>query len=72
MALDYKNLDKYGFLWVLEGKRKINKYTLSPERDSLIQHKCDGKAFPLAIQTSYHSLQLKYHSSTKNRISLIN
>lgn len=60
--MDWENYDKdnYAFDWALEASEKMKDYILSSDHKKLINYRCHGKAFELAIPTPEHYLPLLY------------
>lgn len=52
--------DNYAYAWALEANNKMKKYILNDEHKKLINYRCHGKAFELAIPTPEHFLPLLY------------
>lgn len=60
--LDWKNLDKVGYLydWAEEANQKIKEFILKKSHNNLIEIHKHGKAFSLAIPTLEHYLPFLY------------
>lgn len=58
VAWDKFDVDNYAFDWALEASDKMKKYILSGDHKQLINYRCHGKAFELAIPTPEHYLPL--------------
>lgn len=60
--IDWENFDKdnYAFEWAQEAETKIKNYILNGDHKQLINYRCHGKAFELAIPTPEHYLPLLY------------
>ena len=58
--LDWNHLgtDHYAYDWALEAGDKMKKYILKKDHKQLINYRCHGKAFELAIPTPEHYLPL--------------
>ncbi|MDX9695665.1 MAG: 4,5-DOPA dioxygenase extradiol [Bacteroidales bacterium] len=54
------NTDDFAFDWALEAREKMKKYILSGDHKNLINYRCHGKAFEMAIPTPEHYLPLLY------------
>lgn len=65
--MDWENLktDNFTFDWALEAGEKMKKFILSGDHKKLINYRCHGKAFELAIPTPEHYLPLLYALSLK-------
>ncbi len=75
--VDWHNFhtDNYAFDWAQEAGEKMKKYILNGDHKSLINYRCHGKAFELAIPTPEHYLPLLYAMSLKednDEVSLFN
>ncbi len=75
--VDWHNFhtDNYAFDWAQEAGEKMKKYILNGDHKSLINYRCHGKAFELAIPTPEHYLPLLYALSLKednDEVSLFN
>ncbi|MEA4985990.1 4,5-DOPA dioxygenase extradiol [bioreactor metagenome] len=57
--------DNYAFDWALEASDKMKKYILNDDHKQLINYRCHGKAFELAIPTPEHYLPLLYTLALK-------
>lgn len=57
--------DNYAFDWALEASDKMKKYILNSDHKQLINYRCHGKAFELAIPTPEHYLPLLYTLALK-------
>ena len=57
--------DNYAFDWALEASDKMKKYILNGDHKQLINYRCHGKAFELAIPTPEHYLPLLYTLALK-------
>ena len=60
VAWDKFGADNYAFDWTLEASDKMKKYILNGDHKQLINYRCHGKAFELAIPTPEHYLPLLY------------
>jgi 4,5-DOPA dioxygenase extradiol len=60
VAWDKFNDDNYSFDWALEASEKMKSYILNGDHKQLINYRCHGKAFELAIPTPEHYLPLLY------------
>ena len=60
VAWDKFDADNYAFDWALEASEKMKKYILDGDHKNLINYRCHGKAFELAIPTPEHYLPLLY------------
>lgn len=65
VAWDKFDADNYAFDWALEASDKMKKYILNGDHKQLINYRCHGKAFELAIPTPEHYLPLLYAMSLK-------
>lgn len=65
VAWDKFDSDNYAFDWALEASEKMKKYILNGDHKSLINYRCHGKAFELAIPTPEHYLPLLYALALK-------
>ncbi len=65
VAWDKFNVDNYAFEWAIEASEKMKKYILSGDHKMLINYRCHGKAFELAIPTPEHYLPLLYTMALK-------
>lgn len=65
VAWDKFNADNYAFDWALEASEKMKKYILNGDHDKLINYRCHGRAFDLAIPTPEHFLPLLYALALK-------
>ena len=65
VAWDKFNTDEYSFDWAMEASDKMKKFILSGDHKQLINYRCHGKAFELAIPTPEHYLPLLYALSLK-------
>ncbi len=52
--------DNYAFDWAAEANEKMKKYILAGDHKQLINYRCHGKPFELAIPTPEHYLPLLY------------
>jgi 4,5-DOPA dioxygenase extradiol len=60
IAWDKFKSDNYAFDWAAEASEKMKKYILSGDHKQLINYRCHGKPFELAIPTPEHYLPLLY------------
>lgn len=60
VAWDKLDADNYAYDWALEAGDKMKKYIISGDHKQLINYRCHGKAFELAIPTPEHYLPLLY------------
>jgi 4,5-DOPA dioxygenase extradiol len=60
VAWDKFAADNYAFDWALEASDKMKKYILGSDHKQLINYRCHGRAFELAIPTPEHYLPLLY------------
>jgi 4,5-DOPA dioxygenase extradiol len=67
VAWDKFKTDNYAFDWALEASEKIKKYILSGNHKQLINYRCHGKPFELAIPTPEHYLPLLYSLSLQEK-----
>jgi len=58
VAWDNFDSDNFAFDWALEASEKMKKYILNGDHKKLINYRCHGKAFELAIPTPEHYLPL--------------
>jgi 4,5-DOPA dioxygenase extradiol len=65
VAWDKFDADNFAFDWALEASEKMKKYILSGDHKNLINYRCHGKAFELAIPTPEHYLPLLYAMALK-------
>ena len=65
VAWDKIDADNYAFDWALEASDKMKKYILNGDHDKLINYRCHGRAFELAIPTPEHYLPLLYALALK-------
>lgn len=65
VAWDKFDSDNFAFDWALEAGEKMKKYILNGDHKSLINYRCHGKAFDLAIPTPEHYLPLLYALALK-------
>jgi 4,5-DOPA dioxygenase extradiol len=75
VAWDKLDADQYGFDWALEAGEKMKKYILNGDHKQLINYRCHGKPFELAIPTPEHYLPLLYTMALKEEndgVSLFN
>ena len=58
--VDWHNLDKdnHAYDWAIEASEKMKKYILSNDHKNLINYRCHGHAFELAVPTPEHYLPL--------------
>ena len=61
----YRINDEFGFDWALEAGEKMKKYILENDHKQLINYRCHGKPFELAIPTPEHYLPLLYALALK-------
>lgn len=65
--VDFSKINEhYGYDWAIEADKKMKKWILEDNHQSLINFKEQGKAFDLAIPTSEHYLPLLYTLALKN------
>ncbi len=50
----------YGYDWALEASEKMKRFILNDDHKRLINYRCHGKAFELAVPTPEHYLPLLY------------
>jgi 4,5-DOPA dioxygenase extradiol len=60
VAWDKFSVDNFSFDWALEASEKMKSYILNGDHKQLINYRCHGKAFELAIPTPEHYLPLLY------------
>ena len=65
VAWDKFDIDNFAFDWALEASEKMKKYILNGDHKMLINYRCHGKAFELAIPTPEHYLPLLYTLALK-------
>jgi len=65
VAWDKFNADNFAFDWAIEASEKMKKYILNGDPNQLINYRCHGKAFELAIPTPEHYLPLLYTMALK-------
>ena len=65
VAWDKFSAENYAFDWATEASEKMKKYILNGDHKQLINYRCHGKAFELAIPTPEHYLPLLYAMSLK-------
>lgn len=65
VAWDKFNSDNYAFDWALEANEKMKQFILNNDHKQLINYRCHGKAFELAIPTPEHYLPLLYALALK-------
>jgi len=58
VAWDKFDLSNYAYDWALEAGDKMKKYILNGDHKQLINYRCHGKAFELAVPTPEHYLPL--------------
>jgi 4,5-DOPA dioxygenase extradiol len=58
VAWDRFDEDNFAFDWALEASEKMKKYILNGDHKKLINYRCHGSAFELAIPTPEHYLPL--------------
>ena len=58
VAWDKFSSDNFAFDWALEASEKMKRYILNGDYKNLINYRCHGKAFELAIPTPEHYLPL--------------
>ena len=65
--VDWERMNEpgFGYDWAIEANKKMKKYILSNDHQSLINYRAQGKAFDLAIPTSEHFLPLLYSLALK-------
>lgn len=52
--------DNYAYDWAQEASEKIKKYIINRDHKQLVNYRCHGKAFEMAIPTPEHYLPLLY------------
>lgn len=65
----------YGYDWALEASEKMRRFILNDDHKRLINYRCHGKAFELAVPTPEHYLPLLYAlglKSENDEVSLFN
>ena len=65
----------YGYDWALEASEKMKNFILNDDHKRLINYRCHGKAFELAVPTPEHYLPLLYVMGLKSgadEVSLFN
>jgi 4,5-DOPA dioxygenase extradiol len=72
VAWDKFDADNYGFDWALEASDNMKKYILNGDHKQLINYRCHGKAFELAIPTPEHYLPLLYALALKEEDETVN
>ena len=75
VAWDKLSAGEFGFDWAIDADKKIKKYILDGDHQSLINYQSQGKEFNLAIPTPDHFLPLLYILALKEereKISLFN
>ena len=65
VAWDKFDSNNFVFDWALEASEKMKKYIQNGDHKNLINYRCHGKAFELAIPTPEHYLPLLYAMSLK-------
>jgi len=65
VAWDKFDSDNFAFDWALEASEKMKKYILNGDHKNLINYRCHGNAFELAIPTPEHYLPLLYALALK-------
>ena len=65
VAWDNFDSDNFAFDWALEASEKMKKYILNGDHKKLINYRCHGLAFELAIPTPEHYLPLLYVMALK-------
>jgi 4,5-DOPA dioxygenase extradiol len=65
VAWDKFDADNFAFDWALEASEKMKRYILNGDHKNLINYRCHGKAFELAIPTPEHYLPLLYAMALK-------
>lgn len=65
VAWDKFDAGNYAFDWALEASDKMKKYILNGDHKQLVNYRCHGKAFELAIPTPEHYLPLLYAMALK-------
>jgi 4,5-DOPA dioxygenase extradiol len=65
IAWDKFKSDNYAFDWAIEASEKMKKYILTGDHKQLINYRCHGKPFELAIPTPEHYLPLLYALALK-------
>jgi len=66
LAWDKLHSDNFGFDWALEASEKMKKYIIHGDAKNLVNYRCHGKAFELAIPTPEHYLPLLYVMALKD------
>ena len=66
VSWDKLNVAGFGFDWTLEASDKMKTYILNGDHKQLINYRCHGKAFEMAIPTPEHYLPLLYVMALKN------
>jgi 4,5-DOPA dioxygenase extradiol len=66
------NTDNYAFNWALEASDKMRTFILNGDHKQLINYRCHGKAFELAIPTPEHYLPLLYALALQDEHDEIN
>lgn len=66
VAWDKFGSDNFAFDWALEASEKMKKYILNGDHKNLINYRCHGKSFELAIPTPEHYLPLLYAMALKD------
>jgi 4,5-DOPA dioxygenase extradiol len=75
LAWNRLNDDDYAFEWAMEASEKMKKYIINGNHHQLINYRCHGKAFDLAIPTPEHYLPLLYAlalQDDKDEVALFN
>jgi len=72
VAWDKFDADNYGFDWALEASDKMKKYILNGDHKQLINYRCHGKPFELAIPTPEHYLPLLYAMALQEENEAVN
>jgi 4,5-DOPA dioxygenase extradiol len=72
VAWDKLNSEEYGHDWAIEANKKIKKYILDNDHQSLIKFQSQGRAFSLAIPTFEHFLPLLYVLALKEEDDIVN
>jgi 4,5-DOPA dioxygenase extradiol len=72
VAWDKFNVDNYSFDWALEASEKMKRYILNGDHKQLINYRCHGKPFELAIPTPEHYLPLLYAMALQEENETVN
>jgi len=65
VAWDKFDADNFAFDWAVEASEKMKMYILNGDHKNLINYRCHGPAFELAIPTPEHYLPLLYAMALK-------